>query len=269
MPVCALANHNWLGRLCGVQQKLSKPEYLGHRLLMSLARVVTTKVVWRPDTQTHEVGSHIWHDAFRAKGLKGSGICVDNARRTSTELFPPASLGDSFVAVFVGCGDKVEHGIFGRIDATEFADDAAALRAVNDVYARARVDEEELSKWPSDGSVPRSLAECCIAVPECDPAAVTEVPGVQGPAEATSHGQSQDTHDVSPWVSAVDPAPEDDSSAPVLWATLASKLEDATDLGSRIKVNELSARVETSAAIKDEVSRDLLLETCQTLQKHI
>ena len=46
MPRFALANHNWWGRLTKVQRKLMRPEYLGHRLLLSLARAVTTKVIF-------------------------------------------------------------------------------------------------------------------------------------------------------------------------------------------------------------------------------
>ena len=35
------------------------------------------------------------------------------ARRTETESFPPASLGGSFIALFVGSDVVVEHGLFG------------------------------------------------------------------------------------------------------------------------------------------------------------
>ena len=125
MPRFALANHNWQGRLTKVQQKLMRPEYLGHRLLISLARAVTTKVIFRPEG--HQTGKSIWLDAYRAKGLKGSGIVFDNARRTESEIFPPASLGGSFIAVFVGSDADIEHGVFGKIDAAEFISDAKAL----------------------------------------------------------------------------------------------------------------------------------------------
>ena len=132
MPKLALANHNWLGRLTKLQLKLFSPEYLGHRLLLSLARAVTSKVIVRPEGV--KTGRHTWQDAYRAKGLRGTGIVFDNARRTTSESFPPPSLGESFVAVFVGCDPDVDNGIFGKINAAEFASDAASLRAVNDVY---------------------------------------------------------------------------------------------------------------------------------------
>ena len=74
MPPCALANLNWLGRLTKVQLKLLRPEYLGHRLLLSLARAVTTKVIFRPDG--HHAGRTVWQDAYRAKGMKLSLIHI-------------------------------------------------------------------------------------------------------------------------------------------------------------------------------------------------
>ena len=117
MPPCAIANHNWLGRLTKVQLKLLSQNYLGHRLLLSLARAVTSKVIYRPEGST--TGRSLWLDAYRAKGLKGTGIAFDNACRTESESFPTASLGGSFIALFVGSDAAVEHGVFGEIDAKD------------------------------------------------------------------------------------------------------------------------------------------------------
>ena len=89
--------------------------------------------------------------------MKGSGIVFDNARRTATEGFPPASLGGSFIAVFVGCDAELEQGVFGKINAVEFAEDAKIRQEVNEVYASAHLDERELAAWPTDGSAPYSL----------------------------------------------------------------------------------------------------------------
>ena len=73
------------------------------------------------------------------------------------KAFLPIPLGGNGIAVLVGSDPTVEHGIFGNINAEEFAFDAAPLRAVNDVYARADLDEAELASWPRDVSVPASL----------------------------------------------------------------------------------------------------------------
>ena len=264
MPAFALANHNWLGRLTKVQLKLLSQTYLGHRLLLSLARAVTSKVVYRPEGSNS--GRPMWLDACRAKGLKGTGIVFDNARRTETESFPPASLGGSFIALFVGSDAAVEHGVFGKIDAKEFASDAASLRAVNEVYAQAYLDEKELASWPRDGSAPASLRECCIAISTSE-AELSEVPGTVGPAQMTSHGETADVHVVPPWTSAIDEAAEDDTSAPVLWGTLAAKLEEAADLGSRIMLREAEARVKEGSEAVDEHSREVLLNTCGQLKQ--
>ena len=67
--------------------------------------------------------------------MKGSGIVFDNARRTATESFPPASLGGSFIAVFVGCDAEIEQGVFGKINAVEFAEDAKILQEVKSMPA--------------------------------------------------------------------------------------------------------------------------------------
>ena len=165
--------------------------------------------------------------------------------------------------MFVGCDPDVDNGIFGKIDAAEFASDAASLRAVNEVYAEASVDEQELAKWPKDGSLPASIRECCIQI-EAD---ASEVPGTIGPASMTSNDDMADAVSVPPWTSAIDPAPEDDTSAAVMGSTLSSKLEMAADLGARIRIHEAEARIENSTDVADEVSRELLLKTCGTLKK--
>ena len=197
--------------------------------------------------------------------MKGSGIVFDNARRTASESFAPVSVGDSFVAAFVGTeAGKVEHDVFGKIDAAEFREDAMPLQQVNDVCAAAHLDEEELKRWPSNGDLPLALAECCIAVPTEE--AATEAPGTMGPARMSSAEDETSEAVVPPWASAVDPCPDDDTSAPILWSTLAAKLDEASDLGQRIKVRELEARVNEAGAVRDDLHREVLLNTCGVLK---
>ena len=83
----------------------------------------------------------------------------------------------------------------------------------------------------------------------------------------TSHGETADVHVVPPWTSAIDEAAEDDTSAPVLWGTLAAKLEEAADLGSRIMLREAEARVKEGSEAVDEMSREVLLNTCGQLKQ--
>ena len=81
-----------------------------------------------------------------------------------------------------------------------------------------------------------------------------------------SHGETADLHAVPPWTSAIDPAPEDDTSAPLMWSMLAMKLDEAADLGSRIRVREVEAKVTDGSVARDELSREVLLETCGLLK---
>ena len=59
---------------------------------------------------------------------------------------------------------------------------------------------------------------------------------------------------------------DDDNSAPMLWAMVAEKLEEATALGDRIKVRELEAKLRGTSVVYDELQRDLLLKTCSALK---
>ena len=51
-----------------------------------------------------------------------------------------------------------------------------------------------------------------------------------------------------------------------MWSTLSTKLEDAADLGSRIRLREAEARVQEGSDAIDDISRELLLKTCGTLE---
>ena len=117
---------------------------------------------------------------------------------------------------------------------------------------------ERLASWPRDGSAPASLRDCCIAASTSE-AERSEVPGAVGPAQMTSHGATADVHVAPPWTSAIDEAAEDDNSAPVLRGTMAAKLEEANNLGSRIKLREVEARVQDGSETVDEIGREVLL----------
>ena len=73
MPKAALANFNWQGRLNQHQQRLLRPDMLGHRLLLALARAVTQKVIARPQKEKSN-GRFVWQDDFYAKGMCGTGL---------------------------------------------------------------------------------------------------------------------------------------------------------------------------------------------------
>ena len=72
MPKAAIANFNWLGRINKYQQQLLEPKALGHRLLLALARAVTTKIIARPQKENNKQ-NYVWQDQFLAKGMTGTG----------------------------------------------------------------------------------------------------------------------------------------------------------------------------------------------------
>ena len=264
-PLAALANLNWLGRVTKRQMELMQPKRLGHRLLLSLARIVTTKLVFRPAGSIGQ--GAFWQEAFHAKGMKGSAIVVDSASKHFSKSFPPRSLGNSFVAVFAGPeGTSVDASIFGDVDANDFRADATALRQVNEVYAESCLDEEELRSWPAQPGVPQALLSSMLAVPVPDVDVEDEAPGTVGPAHMTSgHGQHEKAV-VPPWVSAWNATAGEENSMPMLWSLLGEKLEEAVALGDGIRVQELEAKIRADAETLDELQREVLLTTCTTLK---
>ena len=88
----ALANHLWLGRW----DPLFRDANLSHQMLLALARVVTTKVVLRPEGNlTNKTGDSApsWDFVFQQSGMIGSAIVFGNAscKKAMTE-FPPQTV---------------------------------------------------------------------------------------------------------------------------------------------------------------------------------
>ena len=109
----ALANDMWLGRWPPVLRRCN----LSHQMLLAIARIVTTKVVLRPEGRANQQQGteNRWDFLFHQSGMIGSAILFGNASCTDalpTEppaaadskpaSYPPASLGESFAVSFVG-----------------------------------------------------------------------------------------------------------------------------------------------------------------------
>ena len=96
----AAANHLWLGR----NDPLFRSANLSHQMLLALARVVTTKVVLRPegyDKQRSGDGP-TWDFLFHQTGMVGSAILFGNAScKEAMERFPPTSVKDAFAVTFL------------------------------------------------------------------------------------------------------------------------------------------------------------------------
>ena len=96
----ALANHMWLGR----RDPLFRGANLAHEMLLALARVVTTKVVLRPDGKEalRSGDAPKWEFLFHQTGMVGSAILFGNASCTEAlRHFPPSSIKDAFAVTFV------------------------------------------------------------------------------------------------------------------------------------------------------------------------
>ena len=91
----AIANHMWLGR----QSPLFRDANLSHQMLLALARVVTTKVILRPEgkNKTRSGDGPTWDFLFHQSGMVGSAILFGNAScQEAMQHFPPDSLKDAF-----------------------------------------------------------------------------------------------------------------------------------------------------------------------------
>ena len=98
----ALANHLWLGRWDPVFRDAN----LSHQMLLALARIVTTKVVLRPEGRVSSQSggtSPAWDFLFHQSGMIGSAILFGNAScKKAMAQFPPQSLRGEFAVSFVG-----------------------------------------------------------------------------------------------------------------------------------------------------------------------
>ena len=96
----ALANDLWLGRW----DPLFRNANLSHQMLLALARVVTTKIVLRPDGSKDKSSDATanWDFLFRQSGIIGTAILFQNADcGNALKQFPSEKINDSFAVSFV------------------------------------------------------------------------------------------------------------------------------------------------------------------------
>ena len=90
----------WRGR----QDLLFRDANLSHQRLVALARVVTTKVVLRPEgsRNARSGDGHTWDFLFHQSGMAGPAICVGTASsKNAMQHFPLASLQGAFAVTFI------------------------------------------------------------------------------------------------------------------------------------------------------------------------
>ena len=196
-------------------------------MLLALARIVTTKIVLRPEGRASQAADaeNKWDFLFHQAGMIGSAIvfakadCGDAMRQ-----YPPESLGESFAVSFVttpsmtaeaddqdpalatlreeglnapaaraqSCARKTVSKIAKlRLDRREFDDQAAQLKRTNVVYRDAEYREDLVAAWVPDRespAVPNIILDKVVAVPiEGDAGTVIS----SGPADATAAGDAE------------------------------------------------------------------------------
>ena len=195
----ALANHLWVGRWL----PLFRAANVSHQMLLALARIVTTKIVLRPEgnksTRSGD-GGHAWDFLYNQSGMTGTAILFGNASCTQAlQHFPRGSVQGQFAVSFVGkldhepCAEDLDHGhraqdglspdaeaaqlaakraVKGiarlKVSRSEFDAQAHKLRATNVVYAEAEYKSNLVARWcPARDvpAVPPIIIDNVIAVP--------------------------------------------------------------------------------------------------------
>ena len=218
-----LANDMWLGRWAPIFRNAN----VTHQMLMALARIVTTKIVLRPEGRASQAAGaeNRWDFLFHQAGMIGSAILFPNADcGDAMRQYPPESMGESFAVSFVATPSMTVEAddqdpalttlrgeglnatdaraqLYARrtvskiaklqLNRREFDDQAALLKETNVVYREAEYREDLVAKWVPDKenpAVPNIILDKVVAVPlEGDAGTVIS----SGPADATAAGDAE------------------------------------------------------------------------------
>ena len=177
----ALANDLWIGRW----DPLFRDTNLAHQMLLALARIVTTKIVLRPDGSKSSDASanNSWDFLFHQSGMIGTAILFQNADcGEAMQHFPPEKINDSFAVSFVA---DVNGGSTGqkqadaqafvaskiaklRVNRKDFDAQGETLVKTNVVYADKEYRRDLVATWvpdPNSPTVPSVITDAVVAVP--------------------------------------------------------------------------------------------------------
>ncbi|CAK0796442.1 unnamed protein product, partial [Prorocentrum cordatum] len=286
----ALANDLWLGRWCPLFRKAN----LSHQMLLALARVVTTKIVLRPDGSKNKSSDCTgnWDFLFHQSGIIGTAILFQNADcGPALQQFPPPHIHDSFAVSFVAAttaGDpqaQAKEFVATKIaklkvSRPEFDAQAAALTKSNVVYDKTTYDRDLVAKWvpdPAVAAVPPVIADAVVAVP------LEESPGqvvAEGPGDATAAGE-EDRMDAdiaaareARYIAAFEPETQDlntKHSGAMEVTALMQQLEELDHAAQRSVALEIEsaaeARLGDGACLVDHAGRERILELCEKIHK--
>ena len=276
MPKFALANGLWLGRLPPLpswrdSSITAEHPLLGHRMLMSLARVVMTHVVMRKSNSERKS----WQDAYHQKGLRGNVIMFPNASHPKVDEFPQADLNDSFIAVFVGVKkEDFTKATFARVDKEAFKKEAKFIMKTNPVYNKARFRPD---------LVDESMLEDCFVYhdePEADAKDENDTPEDEvhvgdmrqtGPSAAVEGDAAEEDGDdkCAPWTSVLPDVGLEDLPMGGALAVCQEKFEQMEKAVARTKIAEKKAEIEQGIGPEDEAGRLEILKLCDEAQKAI
>jgi len=242
---------------------------LAHQMLLALARVVSTKVVLRPDGRRKEDAQedNKWDFLFHQSGMIGSGILFPNATcGEALQHFPPTKVNDTFAVSFLttSANEKSSQSELAsharqvvskiaklKVTKSLFDEQAAALKKTNIVYQEAIYDEQLLSSWvpdPAVDTVPPPILDAVVAVEAVkDPGQVV----ASGPADATVDGEQDrldpdvDAAKQARYISAFEPQVADlneRSSATSEVVALLNQLEDLDATTQRSVASRWSRR---------------------------
>ena len=142
-----------------------------HQMLLALARVVTTKIVLRPDGSKNKCSDATanWDFLFHQSGIIGTAILFQNADcGAALQQFPSDKINDSFAVSFVAAEnfDQPEQRQTHakefvsskiaklKVDRREFDSQAEALTKFNMVYAEKEYRKDLVASWVPDANTP-------------------------------------------------------------------------------------------------------------------
>jgi hypothetical protein len=289
----ALANDLWLGRW----EPLFRNANLSHQMLLALARVVSTKIVLRPDgsKSSSSTSGANWDFLFHQSGIIGTAVLFQNADcGPALQQFPPEKINDTFAVSFVTATNgnppdqqQAEAKAFVsskiaklKVDRREFDLQAETLIQTNVVYADKKYRHDLVASWvpdPNTPTVPSVITDAIVAVP------LEESPGkvvADGPGEATASGEADRMDaDVAAarearYIAAFEPEVQDlngGNRGSMEVAALMQQLEELDQAAQRSVAAEVESALESglgeAACLGDEAGRTRILEICNKVRK--
>ena len=259
MPPRALANGKWLGRHPEIMRSMPH----GHRLLLPVRRVISTKVIFTSDPRNP------WERTHSAQGIHGLTTIVEQAPSLpAIREYPPSNLGDSFEAVFTGIDPEDR-----RKAQTLPIHKNLLLRQIEFVkeHSLANQDAEYNAKQVADmvdGETPKVISDNFVDVPQAedieeDDAVSKDSSKYRGPADATvgARESGEDRENLPVTFLCHDNLPLDKSTC---WQVAAAKIELMERQAKAVQREE-----ELSEGLVDKAGRTKLFQSAKEFKEAV